>query len=200
MQWFVNIYNWIVENLTPIIAWLSTGEIIGIASCIFVMIRNVKTIRRGSFITDRLNDSLRENHKFASACSVTIEDINRRTIYVEGLAKDTLEQLNVLSEDVNKNFDLINSKIGAMMEVQTIVYSTIQDDDLRKSVNNILTSAKYKDIGVQTEIVTEVNKIKEQFDSVLNEMKTKVDTAIQNMNSIDKAVNSIDSPNDVVRY
>ena len=157
MTWFDNIYKWIMENIDVITAWLSAGGLgTVLASCV-LLVRNVRAAKNGSYLTDRLNDSLVDNNKFSKGIKITIESVENKLTTVDEQVNNITEQFIALNDKFDKSIDIINSKIGAMMEVQSLVYSTVKDEDMRNNINKILTSAKYNDTGVQMEIAKEQN-------------------------------------------
>lgn len=198
MAWFDNIYQWIMENLAVITAWFGAGELATIISLAVLIVRNIKASRHGSFLTGRLNDSLAENNQFAKGIKNSMNTVDEKMTAIDGQVNNIEEQITLLNNEFNKSIDLLNSKIGAIMEVQTLVYSTIKDEDMRNNVTKILTSAKYNDTGVQTEIAGEIAKMQEEFGKALSDMQKTLETTVQGINEVNKLPGTIS--NDVKRY
>ena len=200
MTWFDNIYKWIMDNIDVITAWLSAGGLgTVLASCV-LLVRNVRAAKNGSYLTDRLNDSLVDNNKFSKGIKTTIESVENKLTTVDEQVNNIEEQFVALNDKLDKSIDIINSKIGAMMEVQSLVYSTVKDEDMRNNINKILTSAKYNDTGVQMEIAGEIAKMQSEFATALENMQKTLKTTVQNVNEANKIPGSVNSISDVKRY
>lgn len=200
MEWFDKIYQWIMENLAVITAWFGAGELGTIVTLGVLLVRNIKTSRHGSFLTDRLNDSLLENNKFAKGINSVINTVDEKMTIIDGQVHNIVEQFTLLNKEFHTTVDLLNSKIGAMMEVQTLVYSTIKDEDMRNNINKILTSAKYNDTGVQMEIAGEIAKMQEEFGKALADMQKTLEDTVQGINNANKIPGTVNGTNDIKRY
>lgn len=198
MAWFDNIYQWIMENLAVITAWFGAGELGTIVALGILLVRNIKTSKFGNLITDRLNSSLRENNNFNKDVEMSLSSIYEKVNAFQGDVHNTVQQMSILWNDFHTATDLLNSKIGAMMEVQTLVYSTIKDEDMRNNINKILTSAKYNDTGVQMEIAGEIAKMQEEFGKALADMQKTLENTVQGINEANKIPGTVS--NDVKRY
>ena len=70
-----------------------------------------------------------------------------------------------------------------MLEVQSIVYSTIKDEKVRSTVNNLLVNAKYAETATRAELQKQVEELKakvaEQVDQLNKTVETVSDSVVK---------------------
>ena len=117
------------------------------------------------------------------------------------------EKLNVLNEkqlsfggkvlDVLNGVDTLMTKVNAILDVQSLVYQTIKDENTRVAVNNILTNAKYAVTEQRAQLIKELNSLKEENARITAESNAKIEETVEKATAIIEATNT--ETNTVIR-
>ena len=76
--------------------------------------------------------------------------------------------------------DVIVQKMNAVLEVQSVVYSTIKDETIRKNVSGILMDAKYSETATRASLEAEVENLRKKVNEKIEVIKDVVeDTAVK---------------------
>ena len=178
---FVNIWSWFIENKDAIIAFVMSGQFASIIATIFMTIKNIKRTRENTNSTNNLTDVLNKNAEM----SKVLDQINTNVQKLSAVNSLLLDEIKKRDEKFNNvNLEVIN-KLNAILEVQTIVYSTIRDDRVRTTVNNILNNARYSDKNFKESIQLQIEDLKSEFEHKMDEMNISVH------DTIDKVSNAI---------
>lgn len=178
-----NCWLWFLENKDTIIAWFMSGQAVSVIASFVMLIRNAKQIKSNTDSTKTLNGTLtntnvmKEDLDTLKQKVVTLADKN------EELSKSVVELETKLS-DSNK---LIASKLDAIIEVQSIVYSTIRDDSVRQTVNTILNNARYSNTNFKEQLESEISGLKAEFETKIADISKGMTDAI------DKVSNSVNA-------
>ena len=90
-------------------------------------------------------------------------------------------------------------KVDAMIEVQSIVYSTIKDEKVRNTVANVLTAAKYADTATRLELKREIEALKNEVKEKSHQLSECVKNASDRVEAIVDG-ERVKSEEVVVRY
>ena len=70
--------------------------------------------------------------------------------------------------------------MNAVLEVQSVVYSTIKDETIRKNVSGILMDAKYSETATRASLEAEVENLRKKVNEKIEVIKDVVeDTAVK---------------------
>lgn len=178
-----NCWLWFLENKDTIIAWFMSGQAVSVIASFVMLIKNAKQIKSNTDSTKTLNGTLtntnvmKEDLDTLKQKVVTLADEN------EKLSNSVVELETKLS-DSNK---LIASKLDAIIEVQSIVYSTIRDDSVRQTVNTILNNARYSNTNFKEQLESEISGLKAEFETKIADISKGMTDAI------DKVSNSVNA-------
>ena len=189
MEWINNILLWLKENINGIVAFLSSGTVIGCITNIIMILRQGKNISNTLKSTDTLNTSLYENKKVLISVDSNTKSVNE--------LKESVENSSTVNQNLLYKIGEFDIKLTAVLEVMNIVYSTIKDDTIRNTVSNIITNAKYAETSTRANLekqLTEMrNKLEEGTKNLLEHVEEEMDKA-------DKIINPSTDKNISLRY
>ena len=81
------------------------------------------------------------------------------------------------------------TKVNAILDVQSLVYQTIKDENTRVAVNNMLTNAKYAVTEQLAQFIKELNSLKEENARITAESNAKVEETVEKATAIIEATN-----------
>ena len=174
-----NCWLWFLDNKDTIIAWFMSGQAVSVIASFVMLIRNAKQIKSNTDSTKTLNGTLtntnvmKEDLDTLKQKVVTLADEN------EKLSNSVVELETKLS-DSNK---LITSKLDAIIEVQSIVYSTIRDDSVRQTVNTILNNARYSNTNFKEQLESEISGLKAEFETKIADISKGMTDAIDKVST-----------------
>lgn len=177
IEFFNNISNWFMTNKDAILLYVSSGQFLVIVGMIAEMVKVIKSVKNNTKSTGDLNSSVQENRKLLSRT----ESVEKNTDEIAKIQAEIKEQYSKSWEKIQEILELQTNKINTVIEVQSIVYSTIKDEKVRNTVNNLLTNAKYAETATRAELQRQVEELKEtvadkvqQINELVNEKVEKV--------------------------
>ena len=191
MTWLENIGKWFVENKETILAVLTAIQSSGLVGFIAWAVKSTKQVKLNTKTTETLNNSI--------AC---VDGLNGEVAEMKDVNKVLIEKCDYLENQMNdleNSMDILITKIDAIIEVQSVVYTTIKDDKTRATVNNLLTNAKYAVTEQRKKLIEELEALREQIKTQAEAQKQLVEHAVNKAQSIVKVE---DKPEEdvVVRY
>lgn len=148
MEWFTNIGQWFVDNREAIIAFFSSGTFVTALITIINTFRQYKAIKNNTDVSGTLNVSLEKTNK-----------LNNSVVKLTQENESLKQVLNILL----KKSESTDLKLNAILEVQSIVYSSLKDEQAREVVNNILVNAMYSGIDDKAKLLEEIKMLKENL-------------------------------------
>ena len=191
MTWLENIGKWFVENKETILAVLTAIQSSGLVGFIAWAVKSTKQVKLNTKTTETLNNSI--------AC---VDGLNGEVAEMKDVNKTLIEKCEYLENQMNdlqNSMDILLTKVDAIIEVQSVVYTTIKDDKTRATVNNLLTNAKYAVTEQRKKLIEELEALREQIKTQAEAQKQLVEHAVNKAQSIVKVE---DKPEEevVVRY
>ena len=191
MTWLENIGKWFVENKETILAVLTAIQSSGLIGFIAWAVKSTKQVKLNTKTTEVLNNSI--------SC---VDSLNGEVVGLKDVNKELIEKCEYLENQMNdlqNSMDILLTKVDAIIEVQSVVYTTIKDDKTRATVNNLLTNAKYAVTEQRKKLIEELEALREQIKTQAEAQKQLVEHAVNKAQSIVKVE---DKPEDevVVRY
>lgn len=171
MEFFSNIWKWLTENSQKILAFLTSAEVTGIILMVINIFRSHKAIKLNTSSSNSLKSALDDNNSMRKE----VNEVKEKQLLLEAKVDKLIE----LEQDNQFNTMLIMKKVNVMLDVQSIVYSTIKDDTIRTSVNNLLMNAKYNDSEVKSKIQNELEELKGAVTSINEGIKKIEDSAVK---------------------
>lgn len=159
IEFFQSIWAWLVANKDNIIGFFTSTDFIATMGSLIAIRKMYKSYNKNTLSLNSINNSIstttaiNENVSFVMN---TIDEICKHT-------SDVTIKLNELETKVSEFMKSTTNKINAMLEVQTLVYSTVKDDDIRKTVSSILTTAKFEETSTKAQLLAEIDELKSKL-------------------------------------
>lgn len=181
MEFFSNVWLWIKENLNGILTVVTSAQFISIVLTIVKLIKQTKSLADNTGISKELSKSLEKNEKLSDKVQV----LGEASIKLHDEQEVTNKKLDEIEQRVNSALDSALNKLNSVVEVMSIVYSGLKDENARKAVNTILTNAKYAETETRLKLLEEINKLKaeaakmtEDMNNLVAESAKKVEEAV----------------------
>lgn len=169
-----SIWQWFVENKDTITAFFMSGQFVSFCGAVTVLIKNIKQVKNNTDSTKALRECLEKNN----AMSEDVKTNNEKVILLTDENANLRTELKETEEKLRYENSQLMAKMNAIIEVQSIVYSTIRDDSVRQTVNTILNNARYSDINTREKLQSEIDELKRTFDEKIANVTDTVDNAI----------------------
>lgn len=192
MTWLENIGKWFVENKETILAVLTAIQSSGLVGFIAWAVKSTKQVKLNTKTTETLNNSI--------AC---VDSLNGEVTEMKDVNKTLIEKCEYLENQMNdlqNSMDILLTKVDAMIEVQSVVYTTIKDDKTRATVNNLLTNAKYAVTEQRKKLIDELEALRQQIKTQAEAQKQLVEHAVNKAQSIVKVEDKPAEEQVVTRY
>lgn len=192
MTWLENIGKWFVENKETILAVLTAIQSSGLVGFIAWAVKSTKQVKLNTKTTETLNKSI-----------TCVDSLNGEVTEMKDVNKKLIEKCEYLENQMNdlqNSMDILLTKVDAMIEVQSVVYTTIKDDKTRATVNNLLTNAKYAVTEQRKKLIDELEALRQQIKTQAEAQKQLVEHAVNKAQSIVKVEDKPAEEQVVTRY
>lgn len=192
MTWLENIGKWFVENKETILAVLTAIQSSGLIGFIAWAVKSTKQVKLNTKTTETLNKSI-----------TCVDGLNGEVAEMKDVNKALIEKCEYLENQMNdlqNSMDILLTKVDAMIEVQSVVYTTIKDDKTRATVNNLLTNAKYAVTEQRKKLIDELESLRQQIKTQAEAQKQLVEHAVNKAQSIVKVEDKPAEEQVVTRY
>ena len=192
MTWLENIGKWFVENKETILAVLTAIQSSGLIGFIAWAVKSTKQVKLNTKTTETLNKSI-----------TCVDSLNGEVTEMKDVNKTLIEKCDYLENQMNNlenSMDILITKIDAIIEVQSVVYTTIKDDKTRATVNNLLTNAKYAVTEQRKKLIEELEALRQQIKAQADAQKQLVEHAVNKAQSIVKVEDAPVEEQVVTRY
>ena len=192
MTWLENIGKWFVENKETILAVLTAIQSSGLIGFIAWAVKSTEQVKLNTKTTETLNKSI-----------TCVDGLNGEVTEMKDVNKALIEKCEYLENQMNdlqNSMDILLTKVDAMIEVQSVVYTTIKDDKTRATVNNLLTNAKYAVTEQRKKLIDELESLRQQIKTQAEAQKQLVEHAVNKAQSIVKVEDKPAEEQVVTRY
>ena len=192
MTWLENIGKWFVENKETILAVLTAIQSSGLVGFIAWAVKSTKQVKLNTKTTETLNKSI-----------TCVDSLNGEVTEMKDVNKTLIEKCEYLENQMNdlqNSMDILLTKVDAMIEVQSVVYTTIKDDKTRATVNNLLTNAKYAVTEQRKKLIDELEALRQQIKTQAEAQKQLVEHAVNKAQSLVKVEDAPVEEQVVTRY
>ena len=179
--WFKNVISWIVEHGQEILLFMETSGLISLIVGIFSVHNNNKVTKNNTKSNELLaknvsiSDEVKnELHQVRDVTNNAILDLNRIDVHTAEYEKYSKEEI-----------ELLKVKINAILDVQSVVYSTMKDDATRENIANIIASAKYADLTERAKLQAQIEALKSKIASQINAVN---DTLVEETDKIEETI------------
>lgn len=179
-EFFQNIYAWLAANSNKIVAFLTSANFLAMLTLVVNTVRTIKTNKGVAITSTDLKTELAESSKNRTVIasikgvSETIKDVTEAT-------KTAIDEMKTL---LDKEVLTVTNKVNAMLEVQSLVYSTIRDDSLRQTVSNLLNTARYSDANTKEQLQSEIDSLKKALNDKMEEVNQTMSDAIDKVQTV----------------
>lgn len=184
MEWvksfFLNIWQWFTENKDGITAFFMSGQAISFVAAIVMLIRNLKGMKTNTSSTDALNQTLVNTNTMSESVESLKIDFAALKSENDCLRSD-LKATEILLEESNNE---LKNKLNAILEVQSIVYSTIRDDSVRQTVNTLLNNARYSEKNFKEELQSQIDDLQVKLSDEVNAMTNKIAESVNRVKTV----------------
>ena len=179
IEFFQNIYAWLAANSNKIVAFLTSANFLAMLTLVVNTIRTIKTNKGVAITSTDLKNELTESSKNRSVI-VSIKGVSDTIKDVTEATKTAIDETKAL---LDKELLTVTNKVNAILEVQSLVYSTIRDDSLRQTVSNLLNTARYNDANTK-ELQSEIDSLKKALNDKMEEVNKTMSDAIDKVQTV----------------
>lgn len=180
VEFFKNLFTWFVEHKDEIVVFFTSTNFAAVISSVILLIKQIKATRNTNKSVENSSSILDKAVELAQHVT-SVSDKASST-------ENNTEEIKVKIDSVNKQFvnelEILQQKLNAMLEVQTIVYNSMKDETARKNVFNLLTQAKLVETSKYAELEQQVESLKKKVDEKVNDVQNVVEetvTTVQNV-------------------
>ena len=180
VEFFKNLFTWFVEHKDEIVVFFTSTNFAAVVSSVILLIKQIKATRNTNKSVENSSSILDKAVELAQHVT-SVSDKASST-------ENNTEEIKVKIDSINKQFvnelEILQQKLNAMLEVQTIVYNSMKDETARKNVFNLLTQAKLVETSKYAELEQQVESLKKKVDEKVNDVQSVVEetvTTVQNV-------------------
>ena len=193
VEFFRNVFAWFGEHKDEIVVFFTSTNFAALLSGIILLIKQIKA-------THTTNKSVKNS---SSILDKAVELAQNVTLVSDkaSLTESNTEEIKVKIDSVNKQFvnelEILQQKLNAMLEVQTIVYNSMKDETARKNVFNLLTQAKLVETSKYSELEQQVESLKKKVEEKVNDVQSVVEETVTTVQNV---VGTKKKKSDAARY
>lgn len=186
-EFFSNVWLWISTNIPYVVSVISSADFIATAGALFAIFKSNKSTKNNTLSIKDVNKTMKTFTNIDEDVQVLKEDVHTTSNAVDANSKELSKMQTQLDEFVSN----IDNKLNAIIEVQRIVYSTIKDDTIRASVNNVLVSAKHLGTKAKAELQSEIDELKKSIKNTVENISNVVNDKLDEVS--EKTVGNVDT-------
>lgn len=161
-----SLWTFLGENKDSILAVMSTLDLGAITVGVIALVKNIFAARANTAATNTLRKS---NEELRSAIGI-LTNISEDVICCKNGIAEILATIGTDDVVIVNKCDDIKNKLNSIVEAQTLVYSTIKDENMRRAVQGHLVAAKYSEPNIQEKIDKEMEEMRRKLSQVMEEI------------------------------
>lgn len=165
-----NIRMWFIQNCDSFLMWVQSIDLAGLFVMFAAVIKQFIATKANTSNVKDLQKALKENGKVITAMK-ELEAKNAELMQV-------VETQNAKITDLEDGIDKVLSKMNAALDVYSLVYQTIKNEDTRVAVNNILTNARYNETETRRALTANMEDMKTTVEQFMKDTTAKVEDVI----------------------
>lgn len=193
VEFFKNLFTWFVEHKDEIVVFFTSTNFAAVISSVILLIKQIKATRNTNKSVENSSSILDKAVELAQS----VTSVSDKTASTES----NTEEIKTKIDSVNKQFvnelEILQQKLNAMLEVQTIVYNSMKDETARKNVFNLLTQAKLVETSKYSELEQQVESLKKKIDEKVNDVQNVVEETVTTVQNV---VGTKKKKSDAARY
>lgn len=158
VEFFQNAWQAIKDAWPEFSTVFSTGTFATALTAVIALIKQRKTIKSNTAISTSLSEALSDVPLLKNATEKATDFVGKvmdRVDVVVGKVDNFTDKVDAFAERVLT----LESKISGIADALSVVYSTIKDDTVRNTVQNILTNTKYTDERNKYQMTKELSEL-----------------------------------------
>lgn len=193
VEFFRNVFTWFAEHKDGIVVFFTSTNFAAVVGSVILLIKQIKATRTTNKSVENSSSILDKAVELAQS----VTSVSDKTASTES----NTEEIKVKIDSVNKQFvnelEILQQKLNAMLEVQTIVYNSMKDETARKNVFNLLTQAKLVETSKYSELEQQVESLKKKIDEKVNDVQNVVEETVTTVQNV---VGTKKKKSDAARY
>ena len=193
VEFFKNLCTWFVEHKDEIVVFFTSTNFAAVLGSVILLIKQIKATRTTNKSVENSSSILDKAVELAQS----VTSVSDKTASTES----NTEEIKTKIDSVNKQFvnelEILQQKLNAMLEVQTIVYNSMKDETARKNVFNLLTQAKLVETSKYAELEQQVESLKKKVDEKVNDVQSVVEETVTTVQNV---VGTKKKKSDAARY
>lgn len=193
VEFFRNVFTWFVEHKDGIVVFFTSTNFAAVVSSVILLIKQIKATRTTNKSVENSSSILDKAVELAQS----VTSVSDKTASTES----NTEEIKTKIDSVNKQFvnelEILQQKLNAMLEVQTIVYNSMKDETARKNVFNLLTQAKLVETSKYSELEQQVESLKKKVEEKVNDVQNVVEETVTTVQNV---VGTKKKKSDAARY
>ena len=193
VEFFKNLCTWFVEHKDEIVVFFTSTNFAAVLGSVILLIKQIKATRTTNKSVENSSSILDKAVELAQS----VTSVSDKTASTES----NTEEIKTKIDSVNKQFvnelEILQQKLNAMLEVQTIVYNSMKDETARKNVFNLLTQAKLVETSKYSELEQQVESLKKKIDEKVNDVQSVVEETVTTVQNV---VGTKKKKSDAARY
>lgn len=171
VEFFQNIWNWFIANKDEIVLFFTSSNFIAFVTAIVMLVKQLKCSKQNNVT----NESLKSSLDNATSVANKVVSIHDSTVETTEHLSTVQTNLKELEKETCDALDVIVQKLNAVLEVQSLVYSTVKDETIKKCINNILMDAKYVETATRATLEQELEVLKQKLSENIETIKDVVE-------------------------
>lgn len=203
MEFINSCKQWFIENEVAMSSILTPATFVSVIVSIGTIIKLIFSNKKNLLASGELKESLLSNKALSDGVTSLKDTLNEYKSELDKVHNENSklkEQIDVMKNETLDMCNVIDTKLRAMLDVQSIVYSTIKDDNIRNTVSGLLVNARYAESISRAKLKREAEELKSKVADKMTEIQDLVD---KNADVVEGIVNSDESVSDnsgIMRY
>lgn len=193
VEFFKNLFTWFAEHKDEIVVFFTSTNFAAVVGSVILLIKQIKATRNTNKSVENSSSILDKAVELAQS----VTSVSDKTASTES----NTEEIKTKIDSVNKQFvnelEILQQKLNAMLEVQTIVYNSMKDETARKNVFNLLTQAKLVETSKYAELEQQVESLKKKVEEKVNDVQSVVEETVTTVQNV---VGTKKKKSDAARY
>ena len=193
MEFLKSCYQWVAENYEKIMMVLQSTQFASLVAGAVFLWKTIASTRQNTASSKKLDETVSKNNQMSENV-LHIKSENEALKAQNEMLKSMVQNFETKFDEfvgkVNVRLEseqaVLTKKLNAVIDVQSIVYSTIRDDNTRTTINSILTNAKFDETADETrqKLMQEVADLKTKLAEEMEKVKTMTEEASTKLEEI----------------
>lgn len=192
IAFFESCWKWFIDNRDNVIAFFTSTSFLATVTLILTFVKQLKSTNKNTLTLSGVEKAIR-------SCNNISNNVNN----IESEVSKLLANVQSCEAEIVKSKEdnvLLNKKIDSIMEVMSIVYSTIKDDAIRNSVSSILITAKHEGDATKAQLEEQIETLKAEIEQLMNNANTVVSETVDKVKTAVIGTSKTSDKTNIMRY